>query len=210
MGRNARHARRAVVRPPKPRRARPSARRCRAHAGGRWCWRERRRKPLLLAEDPKIAEVQEQRHERRGEDDAVVHARPLRRLRHHENCESRGDATLIHIQLGPPAGPRTSTSTGPGGPHIHIHARGLHIHHIQRQNGRIALEISKFSSDSRLAQSAALAAPSALKGSEFANFSPAALTAANRQKSEIPGTKSVFWRGVRARMLDNSVSGKRY
>ena len=109
----------------------------------------------------------------------------------------RGVTRLIHIQLGPPAGPRTSTSTGPGGPHIHIHARGLHIHHIQRQNGRIALEISKFSSDSRLAQSAALAAPSGPKGSEFAKFSPAALTAANRpQKPEIPGTKSVFWRGA--------------
>ena len=87
---------------------------------------------------------------------------------------TRGVTRLIHIQLGPPAGPRTSTSTGPGGPHIHIHARGLHIHHIQRQNGRIALEISKFSSDSRLAQSAALAARKCPKGSEIAKFSPAA------------------------------------
>ena len=46
----------------------------RAHAGGRWCWRERRRKPLLFMEDPIVAEIQEQRHERRGEDDAVVQA----------------------------------------------------------------------------------------------------------------------------------------
>ena len=36
-----------------------------------------------------------------------------------------------------------------------------------------------------------------------------ALTASDRQKSEIPATKSVFWRGARARMPDNSVSGKR-
>ena len=85
-----------------------------------------------------------------------------------------GDVRPIHIQLRSPAGPRTSTSTGPGGPHIHIHARGLHIHHIQRQNGRIALEISKFSSDSSLAQSAALAARKCPKGSEIAKFSPAA------------------------------------
>ena len=47
-------------------------------------------------EDPIVAEIQEQRHERRGEDDAVVHAREplLRRLRH-ENCDSSGAQLAI-------------------------------------------------------------------------------------------------------------------